>query len=514
MTDPAAPEARRSDAARCGLLLLIVAVFFARVIRFQFLRWDDDDLLLQNVLLQPPTLEHLKAFWTAPYFGLYAPLSYTLWWAILRIDPGDANIPGVFHTLNLLLHLACTGAVFSILNKCIRSAPAAFAGAALFALHPMQIESVAWISQANNLLAAALSLAAIRLYLEYAAGRRAIYFVAFALFLLALFAKPTAVIVPLPAAILDFYFVRRPIGKIARSLFPWFVAAIAFAVLAHKFQPAPGVQAGAFWQRPAVAADAVSFYLFKLVWPLHLTIDYARTPATILQGVRWIAGLLVVVVLLLWKDLGRARIGLLVMIACLLPVLGFIPFDFQRYSTVADRYMYLPMLGVALAFATFPRPAAIFLLLVIAIRSELQLGYWRDTDTLAAHTLALDPDSTIGNKILAAQYAQQQRWPEAADAYRKALIRNPNDGDLHYNLANVLRSQGDFEDSIDEYVKAIPLLRLDLAVRAMNNLGIAYYQSGDPDSAEAEFLHILQIDPKNADARKNMAEVAARVPSQ
>ncbi|MGA3066950.1 MAG: tetratricopeptide repeat protein [Tepidisphaeraceae bacterium] len=510
---PAAVEARRrSDAVWRAWLILIVALCFIPVGHFQFVRWDDDDLLLQNGLLHPPTFENLKLFWTGAYAGLYTPLTYSLWWLILRIRPGSGA--GVYHAVDVLLHLTATGAVFSILKKCVNSAPAAFAGAAIFALHPLQIESVAWISQTNNLLAAALSLWAIRLYLE-SPGRRGEYLAASAIFVLAMLAKPTAVVAPILAAILDFYFLRRPIGKIARSIVPWFIAAIWFAVIARYVQPGVGGGAGAIWQRPAVAADAVAFYLRKIFWPAHLTIDYARTPARVLMDGHWIAGLVVVAILLaLWKKLGRIRVGLLVMIAALLPVLGLVGFDFQRYSTVADRYMYLPMLGVALAAAIWPRAVVLLIAIPLAVQSELQMRYWRDTPALVDHTLALDPLSTIGNKILAAEYARKGQWPEAAGAYRTALIRNPDDGDLHFNLANALRGQGDYESAIAEYREAIGLLGPEYRLRAMNNLGIAYYQAGRPDLAEAEFMAIIQIDPGNAEARENMSQVVGSVPSR
>jgi protein O-mannosyl-transferase len=516
MTLPPAPEVRRNDSIRLMVLLLIVAAIFARVIGFHFVRWDDEDLLLQNPLLRPATFEHLKSMWTGPSAGLYTPLTYSLWWMIIHAYPPAG--PDFFHGLNLLLHLFCTAAVFSIVHKCARSTSAAFVGALLFGLHPLQVETVAWISQTNTLLATALGLLSIRLYLEYAdliPRSAAIYLAASAAFLLALLAKPIAVVIPLVAAVLDFYFLRRPARDVARSLSPWLVAAVIFAIVAHHVQPAPAVRAPPLWERPAIAADALAFYVYKLFWPVRLTIDYGRTPALVLQGRRWIAAVgAVIVTLALWPRLGRLRPGLLVMVVCLLPVLGFVPFEFQRYSTVADRYMYFPMLGTALIAAILPRPIVLLAVLLLAIQTELRLGVWQNTSTLAHSALTLDPMNVAGNKILGAELERQQRWADAADAYRKALVRDPDDGDIHFNLANVLRNQSDYQEAIDQYLVAIRLLNPDLRLRAMNNLGIAYFQSGDPDMAEAEFLQILQIDPHNADARQNLANVAIGVPSQ
>jgi tetratricopeptide (TPR) repeat protein len=515
MTQTAPAETRRSTGAVwLVLLLMTVAAVYARAVHFQFLHWDDDDLLVQNPLLHPANLANLQSIWTAPYAGLYTPLSYTLWWLILHVRPmSDAT---VFHTLNLLLHLFSTGMVFVILRKCVRSPSAAFAGAAVFALHPLQVESVAWISQTNGLLAAAFSLVAIDLYLRYAARpRRIMYLAASAAFLLAMLAKPSVVVVPLAAAILDYYFLRRPSDKILRTLLPWFVASLAFALAAHHIQSAPGIHPPPYWKRFAVAADALAFYAYKIFWPAHLTIDYVRTPAVVLATHRWIAAVAAVfLAIAIWPRLGRLRPGLLLMVACLLPVLGFASFDFQRYSTVADRYMYLPMLGVAVAAAMFPRPLILLLAVLLAFKTESQLSYWQDTSALANHTLALDPTSTIGNKIRGEELAARHDYPAAARAFSTALVRNPGDGDLHFNLANALRAQGDFEAAIDEYLTAIHLLRPDLRLRAMNNLGIAYYQAGDPGLSESVFLQILRLDPHNRDARQNLAQLFTDVPSQ
>ena len=269
--------------------------------------------------------------------------------------------------------------------------------------------------------------------------------------------------VPLAAAVLVYYFFHRSPAAILRSLWPWFVGAIVFAVVAHHVQLASDIPALTFWKRPAIAADALSFYVYKLIWPVHLTIDYARTPAAVLQSDRWIAAVAAVIVAVaLWPRLDRIRPGLLVMVVCLLPVLGLVAFDFQRYSTVADRFMYLPMLGVALVAATFPRPLAILIVLLLAFKTEMQLPIWHDTDALTAHTLALDPGSAIGNKIRGEERARKQDWPGATAAFSKALIRNPTDGDLHFNLANALRHQGEYEAAIDEYITSLALLDPDL----------------------------------------------------
>jgi tetratricopeptide (TPR) repeat protein len=171
--------------------------------------------------------------------------------------------------------------------------------------------------------------------------------------------------------------------------------------------------------------------------------------------------------------------GMAIMIVALLPVLGLIPFDFQRYSTVGDRYIYLAMLGPAVALAwTANRwraalPIALACLALLAWRSEVQLRHWQDGRQLVNYTLRLDPQSTIGNKILASELARQGNYADAVHYYRAAMVRNPGDGDLHYNCGNALLALGRSRQAMEEFEAAIPLLGGELRLRAVNNLAVA-----------------------------------------
>jgi tetratricopeptide (TPR) repeat protein len=474
----------RSPAAAALLYAIVLAcalgAFFpAR--QFQFVSWDDRDLVTENPLLVPPTIEHLRHFWTDPFMGLYTPLSYTLWWSLIKVS-GGAD-PRVFHAVNIVLHACSAVLVLAILRTCVANDLAAFIGALLFALHPLQVEAVAWVSGMNNLLAAALALAAIRLYLAYAQStsrrRWMVYALGLLTFALALFAKPTAIVTPLIVLVLDVGFLKRPLRTAIVGIIPWICLAIPFAIIAHVVQPVSNVQSA---HHAAVALDAVGFYWSKLLWPAHLTIDYARTPQWVWQNQQWLwtgfSVAIVLLILMLLRGFAGIGLGVAIMIAALLPVLGVIPFDFQRYSTVGDRYMYLAMLGPAVALTwTANRwrsavPIALLCLAVLAWRSEIQLRHWQDTRQLVNYTLRLDPQSTVGNKILAAELARQGNYADALPYYRAAMIRNPLDGDLHFNYGNALLALGRFGQAMDEFETAIPLLGGELQLRAVNNLAV------------------------------------------
>jgi tetratricopeptide (TPR) repeat protein len=504
-----------------AILLACTAAVFLPVRHFQFVNWDDRDMVVENPLLNPPTIEHLREIWSGPHLDLYTPLSYSLWWGLAWTSNGSSDAAR-FHLLNLFLHALAASLVFSILLRCVKIPLAAFAGAAVFALHPMQVESVAWVAGMNNLLAGALALAAIRLYLVFAdaEGKRRWfwYCIASAIFLLALLAKPTAVVVPLIVAILDIGIVGRPIGRVIRSSLPWFCMAAIMSIVAQQAQPFAGT---AIWHRPFIALDALGFYFHQVFWPTRLSIDYARTPARVWNSHQWIInGCIPLFIALLVWPMRRGRRQLFVAgslaVAALIPTLGLIPFSQQRYSTVADRYFYLAMLGPALlvawALTRVSRSMALLLapILIYALMglTAIQLQTWRNTDALAGHVLAIDPNSTVGNKIKAAEYSRIGKSREAIPFYRAAMIRNPDDADLHLNLANAFYHSSEYAEAIPEYEAAI---RLPSRFRAsaMLDLGWAYVKSGQPDQAAKEFQQILQIDPYNLAATESLRQLSS-----
>jgi tetratricopeptide (TPR) repeat protein len=523
----------RRAATYCAVALLVTTAIYFPVARFQFVNWDDRDLLLQNPSLNPPTYAHFLQIWSAPRLGLYAPLSYSVWWAIAGFVSNISADPGLFHLLNLALHLICVALVFAILRKFIPSLPAVLAGTLVFALHPMQVETVAWVSEFNNLLAAAFSLAGVLPFVHYASRPQSaqdapqrrnfqiplFYSASTVLFTLALLSKPTAVVVPLIACVLIFQMARQRRLKTVAALLPWFLLAAVFSFIAHGVQKAP---APPILHRPVIALDAIGFYAVKFVAPFRLTVDYARTPARVMSGGNWLptsaTALAALALLFIFRRQRLVVAGLLIALLALLPLLGFVPFAFQRYSTVADHFLYLPMLGGALAVGSIValldrrRQIGAVLLFVIALGAlaSWQLETWRDTRALAGHILALDPLSTVGNKIVAAEFSRLGEPGRAVPYYVAALVRNPNDADLHFNLGNALLHLRRFDEAILEYQRTLNLPSDNLKLDAMNNLGSAYAGAGRPDLAADEFNQVLRIQHDNPGALYNLHTLSQR----
>jgi tetratricopeptide (TPR) repeat protein len=499
-----------------AILLICTAAVFAPTLKFNFLAWDDVDLVVENPLLNPPTAESLQHIWSERYLGLYTPLSYTAWWVIAErqgMYPLPLS-PGGFHELNWTLHIIAAILVFSILRKLLKTDIPAFLGAMLFALHPLQVEPVAWVAGMNNLLAAVFSLGAIRLYLEYCGSeseepRWGFYAAGLAVFVLALFSKPTAVVVPFFVLILDLGFYKRPARDVLRWVIPWLMVAGYFAIKAREIQHTT-VSAVAPLLRLPIAVHAIAFYLSKVIWPLNLSFDYGLSPQRVLDAGQWIWAAIglaaLLAILLIWrKSLKGVWIGLALIVAGLLPVLGLSPFYMQRYSTVADRYMYLGMLGAALALAwalsrmalskipaKAPSIVAGILIVVLTGRSVAQSFNWRDSMSLADHAIALDPGTAAGNYIKGTLLSQQGRWHESEPYFRRAADRLPTEGSIHNNVANALLKDGDLEGAIAEYKLAID--RHDLSLpRALLNLGAIYANQGRYDEAQETIGTVLRI---------------------
>ena len=538
------------------LVFITVAVFWP-VIDHQFLAYDDSVDVYKNPYLQARSWDNLMHFWRYPYEGLYTPLTYTLYalaaWtpALLTANPTEVVVPDprLFHSLNLLLHLLSVLTVWRILVLILRhrrltgpgtniegkSLPlqwAACGGALLFAIHPIQVEPVAWVAGFKDVLFGLLSLVAIWHYLRYVDIKmqpstdrpphtRLHYGLATAAFVLALLAKPTAVVLPLIVWLLAAWCWRCSWRDQIAGLSVWVIIALAWGLLTRWVQPGTVlVFEPPVWARPLIAGDAVSFYLYKLVLPLGLGPDYGRSPQVLLEhGWMFITGL-VPFALAGWLGFKRKKLSWLVTAAgvfviSLLPVLGLISFGFQHYSTVADRYVYLAMLGPALALAwglTLPKKklaatCGAIVLGLFLLRSAWQIPYWHDTVTFFEHALQVNANSFLAHNNLGFVLAEQGQDVEAIDHLKEALRLEPESSITHLNLGSALERQGKSEEAIHHYNEALRIV--PTYARAHTNLGVALAKQGQYDEAIEHHTEALRIEPGFAEAHNNLANVLA-----
>jgi Flp pilus assembly protein TadD len=536
-TDAEGAEPRALRRLAPVLLVAAVLVVFGRSLGHPFLDWDDPTAVTENPLLHPASAEHLAQIWRAPWSGLYVPASFTAWWLEMRVSGlltgSAAPDPRVFHAGLLVLHAGCVLLVLRILRRLVRSDLAAFVGALIYAVHPLQVESVAWITETRGVLATLFGLGALDLFLagaERPEGPSILrhHLPSTLLLVLALLSKPTAAAIPLVAFLLERFRMRRPLARSLSILGAWVLVVAGDVLLTRAQQGGASIHfTTPALERPFVALDALAFYLRKLVWPAGLAADYGRTPAWLLAqpGFRWHAGLPLAATAGLALLPGRRTwlLAAAIFAAALSPVLGLVPFDFQAISTVADRYVHLAMLAPALAIAAlvarFPRPAAIagvgVLAPLLGVLSWIEVASWRDTETLFRRTLEVNPRSHVACVHLGVAAERRGHREEAAGWYRKALELEPGYPIAGGNLGRMLFADGRLDDAIallrdtvqrnPDYPYAAQDLAIALAARARAAAEPA--RKRDFDESESVLRAILARQPGFPGAHLTLGQV-------
>jgi hypothetical protein len=471
------------------VVLLIVAGFLCPVVRDGVSLVDDPENVAGS-RMTPPRFdgEHLLWYWGHPEEGLYVPLTYMAWGVLAALtyvatpDEQGFNIdPHVFHAASLGWHLLNVALVYALLRRLLRreesgrtgASAAAAAGALFYGLHPLQVEAVAWISGMKDLMYASAALGSILLYLRAtdpgaAAGpllrRRAAYLAGLVLVPMGMLCKPTAMVAPLVALVLDVLVVGRPGRRAVPALLPYLLAAVPLAVVARLVQPWGFVPSPPLWQRPIVSGGSIAFYAWKLLLPTRLAFDYGWRPLLMLaQPWFWFVGVgglaaTAGVVVITWRRAPFIAAALLAFVAALLPMLGLTPFSFQFFSTVGDHYLVLAMLGPAMLISwlclRLTRRAALVLLAPIVaalgVASTLQLRHWRDALLMAQRMVDITPNSSLGHSVLGTLAEQRGDAATAEREYRLAT-RDPDFASAPTRLTLLYAMEGRPDDALEGF---------------------------------------------------------------
>lgn len=552
-----------------AFLILAVLATFSQTTRCDFLSYDDTIHIARNPWLNPPTWKSVERFWQGPYWGEYVPLTYTLWaWESHadRRDADDKLTPGLFHFVNIALHAMATVAVFVLLKDLTGATGAALLAGLLFGLHPLQVEPVAWISETRGVLSGLFGILAIGMYVRFArslkssTSRSAAWYLAATLaFALALLSKSSAVAVVPMLAVIDVLLLGRRARSTFVALLPWATAAVAMAAMMTSQQ---GIGSIAYrpnlLERIVMSGDAIAFYLGKLVWPTQLCVDYGWYPL-FMREQWWFEVLPMLTVALfvaawLLRRRGSLLLGLLVFVAALSPVLGLVPFSFQDMSLVADRFVYLAMLGPALFLAMSTRRLsgkwlsgiAVALVVVLATLSFRQTLVWRNDLSLSIHarevnrssifaaaTLAqemmrrgdheeadylsveatrLNPHSARAWITLAQVHTFHGRHAAALEALNNALELHPTSSLAHRMVAETMEKQNHLDEAIDHYRLALKYGRRD-ADRAVlyTRIGSALLRLHHDNEAIKAFESAIEILPRvTIDAWIGLAQARLR----
>jgi tetratricopeptide (TPR) repeat protein len=493
-----------------ALIILVVFLVYLPVLRCGFI-WDDNYYVTENPTLH--NLGGLKRIWfKVGAVPQYYPMVHTTFW--LEHHLWGLNPLG-YHLVNVLLH-AIAAILFwqTLLRLRIRGA---WLAAILFALHPVCVESVAWITERKNVLSAVFYFAAALAYLRFApleqndTGRQrwGWYRVALVLYIAALLSK--TVTCSLPAALLLLCWWKK--GRVQQGdispLLPFFVLGVGLGLMTAWIEKHHVGAQGAEWSltfadRCLIAGRALWFYAGKLVWPVHLTFIYPRWK--IETGVWWqwlfpVAAVCVVAGLWLarWR-IGRGPlVAVLFFAGTLVPALGFVNMYPMRFSFVADHFQYLAGAGLitlcAAGLARIPRVIPATLVVLLGALTWQQAGIYRDPETLWRDTLAKNPDCWMAHNNLGTIFAAKDRVDEAIENFRQAIQINPNSFEALNNLGVALATKGRFDEAIENYRKAIQIN--PNYGDALDNLGLSLAAQGKFDEAITNYHRAIQVNPNH-----------------
>jgi len=502
-----------------GFFLVVVTIIAYQPVWQAGFIWDDDKHI---TLPELRSLNGLARIWTQPgATEQYYPLVHSVFWAEHKLW-GDA--PAGYHWVNILLHAFSALLLVKILRQL--KIPGAWLAAAFFALHPVEVESVAWISELKNTLSGVFYLSAALVYLGFDRNRnRGNYAAALGLFLLGLMSK--TVIASLPAALLVVFWWQR--GKLSWKrdvlpLIPFFIAGIGAGLFTawveRKFIGAEGAEFDfSIIERFLIAGRATWFYLGKLFWPVDLAFIYPRWNVS--QTVWWQylfpAAAMLLLGVLVWRRWRGPLAGLLFFVGTLFPALGFFNVYPFRFSFVADHFQYLanlsPLTLVAVGITALPglfrkRKAFLepmvcaMLLLVLGTLTWKQCGMYANDEMLWQKTLRLNPDCWMACNWLGLALEQKGRVDEAITCFQAALQINPDGAETHNNLGQAILQKGQPDEAIAHFQKALQLQPHYKETHI--NLGHALVQKGRVDEAISQYQEALRIDSHYAEAHNNL----------
>ena len=555
-----AARARRVSLAVPACVALVAFLAFLPVLHDGFVSWDDDKNFVENPQYRGLAPTQLKWMWTTFHMGHYVPLS----WMTLGLDYRLWGMnPAGYHLTNLLLHAASAVLVYFVARRLLAGAiqgtpnpkspnrvrvdledfestltlfgrndvAAAFAALA-FAVHPLRVESVAWVTERRDVLSGLFYFSSILAYLRSRDGGRdgRWYAASLVLFAAALLSKATAMTLPAVLLILNAYPLRR-VGSEAGWLSPdarrVYVELAPFAALAGvaavlsvvALHPPSQLE---FGQKLAVSAYSLMFYAWKTIAPTGLSPLYempqhvAPGAGPYLAGYAFTIGLAVVA----WAARKRwpgVTAALVAFVAITLPMLGVVQ---NGPQIAADRYTYFaaPALavlaggGLALSMrgsSGLSVSIAVAVILALSALTWTQAGVWRDSKTLWSRVLEVDNESSIAHSAMANLLYKENRVQDGIEHSERAIAIAPGYAEAHNGLGVGLQRQGKIAEAIAEYEKALSIKsQYD---DAENDLGIALAQQGEPSSAIQHYTRALEINPNNSNAQVNWGNALVRL---
>ncbi len=528
------------------LAVVIIAFSFLPALSNGWVNWDDDEYVIENTAVQNFSLQSLKKVFTSYFAGNYQPLtilSYLLEYKLFALEPFG------YHLTNLVLHLFNCLLVFWLFYLLSRETAVALIIMLLFGLHPLHVESVAWISQRKDLLYSFFFLTAIINYIYYRQRKNnKQYYLCVILFLLALLSKPMAVTLPLVLLLLDYLLRRKFNPDVFKDKIPFFILSLIFGTLAVISQYSSGAirieKSVNFFYQVKIAGYSIIFYLQKIFIPIKLSCLYPYPELGDSFSVFYSflgAAILFSLVIISGKYTRKVLFGCGFFLVSLTPVLQFIPVG---NTVVADRYAYIASLGIFYILAegifwwlsrrskqsrlkqSLILLTLIFIFGLLAGLSWQRCRVWKDSKTLWDDVLSRHPAAAIAlnNRGRAYQqsgdlaaalsdynraikinprykevfnnrgviYKQQRNMQQALSDYTRAIEISPDYADSYYNRGNLYRQQGNLAAALADYNRAIKIN--PGYAQAFNNRGLIYYQQGNFSRSISDYSRSIAID--------------------
>jgi tetratricopeptide (TPR) repeat protein len=523
-----------------GLVLALVTLLLYLPVRTHgFVNYDDPDYVTENQNVKNGlTWPDIKWAFTTGHASNWHPITWLSHMAdceLFRLNPGG------HHLVNVLFHAANAVLLFALLLRLTEKIWPSALIAALFAWHPLHVESVAWVSERKDVLSTFFALLALLSYARYARKQSRVESrgssastasptldsrlstldcsLALFFFALGLMSKPMLVTLPFVMLLLDFWPLQRfPLSAFRLPLWsekiPFFLLTIISCVITFLAQRGGDAVVSlakvSLSYRLENAPVAVARYLLKMIWPADLAVIYPMPEKISAIAVVATVAILIFISGAAW--LARRRrpyllVGWLWFLGTLIPVIGLVQVG---GAALADRYTYFPAIGIFIAVVFgfcelaerfhFPKiifpAAAIFILTACLFWTEKQLSYWRDSETLFRHAIAVTKNNDIALADLGVALDAQGRLDEALGYYRQAAQLEAGRYQIHNNIASILDKMGQPAEALAEYREAVRL-KPDLAF-LHNGLGGELAALGQPDEALREFAEAARLDPNYA----------------
>ena len=521
-----------------SILFLVFTVLAAywQIQNSGFVNYDDNTYVTENLHVQRGlTIENIIWAFSTTHMANWHPI--TLLTHMLDCQLYGLNAKG-HHLTNLFLHIINAILLFLLLKDLTRKHWQSIFVAALFALHPLHVESVAWIAERKDVLSTLFWMLTMWAYVKYARlPGYVMYLLTILFFSLGLMSKPMLVTLPFVLLLLDYWplgriqskenYLWHTILRLVREKIPLFVITVIFSIVTFLFQQSAGtvksIELFTLKDRIVNALFSYVSYIVKMIYPLHLSVFYPH-PGNTLPVWQYVgAGLLIVCasILVFWK--ARARpyllIGWLWYLGTLVPVIGIVQVGSQA---VADRYSYVPLIGIFIIIA-WGVPELLsrwkyreiilsgsggIVIITLMTLTWFQVGHWQNSITLFEHALDVTTQNAVAHNNLGTALDKEGKADKAISHYTKALHINPNYAEVHNNLGNVMERNGNLDKAVLYYKEA---LRVNPnRAEVYYNLGTVLMRQNKINEAILYFEEALQIKPDSKEIHNNLGIILAR----